>query len=375
MKYNTALPYFESEDIQYVIDEFRKILGGDGLLTMGKHVHAFKEEFAKYIGANHAVATSSCTGALETIMTAMDIGPGDEVVIPVQTFIATASSVAKIGAKPVFAEIDGNFLLDSDKLEQCLTAKTKAVIIVHFAGLIHSKIFEMREQLNSLGISLIEDAAHAHGASINGIKAGALGDAAAFSFYSTKNMTTGEGGMITTGNQDLADRCASIRARGLDIHAGYEIFTELGTNQRMTDVQALMGLVQLKRLDDFVKHRNSIAKTYSEVLEPAIEKRLIEVPAVPNHVCHAYWRFIVFLKNGQDREYTAQRMADYSVKIDWAYQPLVHLQPIMMKLYNNELGMLPFSEKLANTHICLPIHCGITNNDAMYIADRILTCL
>ena len=109
MKYNTALPYFESEDIQYVIDEFRKILGGEGLLTMGRHVHAFKEEFAKYIGAKHAVATSSCTGALETIMTAIDIGRGDEVVIPAQTFIATASSVAKIGAKPVFAEIKNIF--------------------------------------------------------------------------------------------------------------------------------------------------------------------------------------------------------------------------------------------------------------------------
>jgi perosamine synthetase len=308
-------------------------------------------------------------------MSAMDIRSGDEVILPTQTFIATASSVARLGAKPVFAEIDRDFLLDADKIEQYVTRKTKAVILVHFSGLLHNKIFEMREWLNSLGIPLIEDAAHSHGASIKGAKAGALGDVATFSFYSTKNMTTGEGGMITTDDQNLADSCASIRARGLDIHAGDEIFSKLGTNQRMTDVQALMGQVQIKRLDEFVKHRNGVAETYNRVLQPAIGNGLIEIPVVPNNVCHAYWRYVVFLKNDQDREIIAKRVADYSIKIDWVYQPLVHLQPIMMKLYNNEVGMLPFSEALAKTHICLPIHRGISNKDARFIANKLLECL
>ena len=375
MKYNTALPYFELDDIKYVINEFQKLLEGNGLLSMGKHVKTFENEFAKYIGVQNAIATSSCTAALETVMSAMDIRSGDEVILPTQTFIATASSVAKLGAKPVFAEIDKDFLLDADKIEQYVTGKTKAVILVHFSGLIHNKIFEIRERLNSLGIPLIEDAAHSPGASIKGVKAGALGDVATFSFYSTKNMTTGEGGMITTNNQNLADRCASIRARGLDIHASDEIFSELGTNQRMTEVQALMGQVQIKRLDDFVKHRNSIAETYNRVLQPAIGTGQVEVPVVPNNICHAYWRYVVFLKNDQDREIIAKRAADYSIKIDWVYQPLVHLQPIMMKLYNNEVGMLPFSEALAKTHICLPIHRGISNKDARFIANKLLECL
>lgn len=375
MKYNTALPFFEKDDIQYVLDEFRKLLEGNGLLSMGEHVRAFEKQFAQYIGARYAIATSSGTGALETVMRAMNIGAGDEVIVPVQTFIATASSVARVGATPVFAEIDDKFLLDIEKIEQFVTENTKAVIVVHFAGLIHEKIFEMREWLNSREIALIEDAAHAHGASINGVKAGALGDAATFSFYSSKNITTGEGGMITTDNRGLADRCASIRARGLDVHAGYDIFTELGTNQRMTEVQALMGLVQLNRLEEFVNYRNALANIYRKVLEPAITTGLIEIPIIPEHVRHAYWRFVVFLKKGQDRELIAKKMVEHSIKIDWPYQPLLHLQPIMVELYKNSEGLLPFTEKLAKTHICIPIHRGISINDSVYIADKLLESL
>jgi perosamine synthetase len=375
MKYNTALPYFHENDIDFILAEFGKILRGEGLLSMGHNVKEFEVEFAKYIGVAKAIATSSCTAALENILMAAGIKSGDEVIVPAQTFIATASSVIRAGAKPVFAEINSNFLLDYEDVIRRVNKKTKAVILVHFAGLIDTKVVELKDYLNSRSILLIEDAAHAHGASIHGRKAGSIGDAAAFSFFSTKIMTTGEGGMIATDNLELADRCASIRSRGLDLNANHEIFNSLGTNQRMTEVQALMGRTQLKRLDEFVDHRNHLAAVYRQNLRPAIEGGLIEIPDVPEFLRHSYWRYIVLLRNGQNRDEIAKNMAEQSVKIDWAYQPLVHLQPVIKKLFCIDENMLPFSEKLASTHICLPIHMGISKEDVVYISKMLLKCL
>ena len=290
MKYNTALPYFPEEDIEYILKEFKKLLSGVGLLSMGEFVQEFEKQFAEYIGVEYAIATTSCTSALETILAAFGVGGGDEVIVPSQTFIATASSVAQRGATPVFAEINQNFLLDFEDMKSCITTKTKAVIFVHFAGLIDEKLFEIKSWLNKKGILLLEDAAHAHGASLNNQMAGSIGDAAAFSFYSTKNMTTGEGGMITTNDPAIGEKCASIRARGLDTRAGYEIFNELGTNQRVTEVQALMGISQLKRLEVFIAHRNKVADIYTQCLRPLAEAgtiRLLEVNQ--NKVIHTYW--------------------------------------------------------------------------------------
>jgi len=376
MKYNTALPYFPKEDIEYILYEFGKLLAGEALLTMGKFVNIFEHQFAKYIGVEHAISTTSCTSALETVLVASGIEEGDEVIVPSQTFIATASAVAKSMAVPVFAEINQNYLLDFDDMKSRVTDKTKAVIIVHFAGLIDENLLEIRSWLNERGILLIEDAAHAHGASLDGQKAGSIGDAAAFSFYSTKNMTTGEGGMITTNDKVFAEKCASIRSRGLDIRAGYEIFNELGTNQRMTEVQALMGISQLKRLDEFVSHRNKVADTYTQCLRPLAEAgtiRLLEVNQ--NKVIHSYWRYIIFLANGQDREKIRKNMENHSIKIDWAYQPLVHLQPIIQKLFDTQKDDLPFSEQLSETHICLPIHLGISANNAQHIGKILIEYL
>ena len=376
MKYNTALPYFPEEDIEYIIKEFRKLLAGEGLLSMGKYVQEFEKNFANYIGVEYAIATTSCTSALETILAASGIGEGDEVIVPSQTFIATASAVIQKGAKPVFAEINNLFLLDFEDMKSKITEKTKAVIFVHFAGLIDENLFEIKSWLKERGILLIEDAAHAHGASLYDQKAGSLGDAAAFSFYSTKNMTTGEGGMITTNNKVIAEKCSSIRSRGLNILAEYEIFNELGTNLRITEVQALMGISQLKNLDEFVSHRNKVAATFTRFLRPLEEIQTIRLLGVSNSkIIHAFWRYIIFLTNGQDREEIRKNMENHSIKIDWAYQPLVHLQPIIQKLYNTKKGDLPFSEQLAETHICLPIHLGISINDAEKIGETLIEYL
>jgi len=157
MTYNIAFPYFPEEDVKEIVRQIEKLLYGEGLLTMGENVKSFEEEFATFMGAKYGIATNSCTSALEIVLKSLGIGEGDEVIVPCQTFVATGSAVAICGAKPVFAEVDNNFSLDIDDVKKKITRKTKAVIVVHFAGLIQENIFELKEFLDSKEIYLIED--------------------------------------------------------------------------------------------------------------------------------------------------------------------------------------------------------------------------
>ncbi|KJZ15965.1 hypothetical protein TW85_03535 [Marinomonas sp. S3726] len=372
MKYNTAFPFFYESDIQDILSKTEDFLRGNGMLSMGKYVHEFEQKFSQTIGAQHSIAVTSCTAALETVLTSMGIGVADEVIVPAQTFIATGSSVVRVGARPVFCEVNENFILDFSDLKQRITKNTKAVMLVHFAGIIHDDVFEIKKYLNERDIYLIEDAAHAHGASINGVYAGNLGDAACFSFFSTKNTTTGEGGMITTNNPELAKKCDSIRHRGKDMDADCELFNCIGTNLRLTEFQALLGLTQLNRLNEFISHRNAVAKIYNEKLSVLFSNNLAEGPEIADGIVHAYWRYWIRLGANIDRENIQLKMAENAIKTDWAYSPLVHLQPVFKEMYGNEQGMLPLSEAYAQTHICLPIHFSITLEDAEFIADEFI---
>jgi len=367
MKYRTASPFFEEEEINYILEETRKILSGDGLLSMGANVEEFEQQFSNYIGCEGSVATNSCTSALEIALMSIDISQGDEVIIPVQTFIATGSSVLRAGGKPVFCEINDNFLMDFEALKNKITSSTKAVILVHFSGLLHEDIEEIKSYLNQRNIYLIEDAAHAPGASLKNKKAGTFGDLSCFSFFSTKNITTGEGGMITSDNEGLLKKCSSIRNRGLDIENKSESFIRLGGNFRMTEFQALLGKVQLRRLDAINSKRNMIADIYKKNLDLCFERELLKFPVVHPELNHSYWRFWVRLKKGIDRKKVKDLLAEQSISSDWAYDPLLHLQPLFRNMFKEPLSF-PESEKLASRHICLPIHSLINEVDAEFIS-------
>lgn len=372
MKYDTAFPYFPEGDRREILDRFDEILSGNGFLTMGKYVKNFEKDFSHYIGVKHAIATNSCTSALEVVLKTIDAGEGDEVIIPAQTFIATGSSVCMNGAKIVFCETDGNFLLDFEDLKKKITSRTKAVMIVHFAGLIHPEIFEIKDYLQGKNIYLIEDAAHAPGSRIGEIYAGSIGDFGCFSFYSTKIMTTGEGGMITTNNEKFYERCSSLRDRGINVNSDTEIFINLGSNRRMTEFQGLLGIYQLKRLEEFVEHRNKIADVYRKTLRPLEKQGLIGFQRYPSNVRHAYWRFLVFLKNSSmSRELLKRDMEKFDIGIDWPYDPLLHLQPIFKKIYGINEGFLRKTEKLSKKHFCLPIHVKINENIAEFIGNKV----
>ena len=373
MKYNMAFPYFPEEDIKEIIEETKAILSGQAFLTMGEKVATFEKKFAQYVGTQYAIATNSCTSALEISLRVIGLQPGDEVIVPAQTFIATGSSVVINGGKVVFADVDENFLLDFNDVKARITQKTKAVIMVHFAGLIHPQILAIKEYLKKKGIYLIEDAAHAHGAKINNTFAGNLGDLGCFSFYSTKIMTTGEGGMITVNDPSLAKLCNSTRNRGLDVEANSEIFTQLGSNRRFTEFQALLGLAQLKRLEDFVAHRNKIANIYKRVLSPLRNKGLIRFQDYAENVRHAYWRFVIWLSaDCISREQLKEQAQAHGIKIDWPYSPLLHLQPVFQKLYGTDKNSLSKAEARAKNHFCLPMHYQIKAADAEFIANKIL---
>lgn len=376
MKYKSAYPFFPEEDIEEILKKTRSILEGDGLLSMGNYVSEFESSFASYIGVKSSVATNSCSSALEISLNSIEINPGDEVIIPAQTFIATGSSVVKAGGIPIFCEIDQNFLIDIKDLKNKITSKTKAVIIVHFAGLIHEDIEELKIFLNKKNIFLIEDAAHAAGSLLNGKKAGSFGNVACFSFFSTKNMTTGEGGIIVSNEDKILKNASSIRNRGQDPESDNEQFSKIGSNYRMTEFQALLGIYQLKRLDDFNRHRNKIASIYDKNFNSLFNSKVLSKQTKKEGNFSSFWKYWIILEdesfNPDDRSTLKEMMAEDSISVDWAYSPLVHLQPVFRSMYNISEGHLPASERIASRHLCLPIHSLISEEDADFISKTLL---
>jgi len=373
MSYNTALPFFSKKDIEKIISQLEIILNGNGFLSKGPKVKEFEKLFAEYIGSNYGVAVNSGTSALELVLKTIGISDGDEVIVPTQTFVSTASCVVNNGGIPIFCEINQNHLIDFNDLTAKITDNTKAVIIVHFGGLIHPDIWEIKKYLKERNIYLIEDAAHAHGAQIDNVFAGNIGDFGCFSFYSTKIMTTGgEGGFITTNNEKLFDLCSSLGAIGIDKKSKNEIYINSGSNNRLTEFQAIVGISQLNKLESFVKHRNKIAGIYKDKLSRLVEDGIIKFQEYPKNIRHPYWMFMVLIEN---KDYKRIDIKDMLIKddinINWPYQPLLHQQPSFIQL--NQLN-LKKSEEYVNNHLCLPIHLGISAKDAEYISTKFIKC-
>ena len=228
-------------------------------------------------------------------------------------------------------------------------------------------IIKIRDYLKEKNIILIEDDAHAHGATFGDLKAGNIGDIGCFSFYSTKIMTTGEGGMITTNNQEIYEKCASLRNRGMDINYKGELFINLGSNHRVTEFQALLGVYQLKRLDEFLEHRNKIAKIYKDELSDLIDKGIVRLQVPAQNSRHSYWRFIVFLNN-HDRDEIIKKLNALNIKADAPYFPLLHNQPLFKDIKKEKMIN---AERLSKTHISLPIHMLISEEDSIIIAKKL----
>ena len=275
-----------------------------GWLTQGPKVAAFEKTFAARHQCGHALATTSCTTALHLILVAMDIGPGDEVIVPAFTWVATANVVLYCGATPVLCDVEtASFNLDPAKLAAKVTSRTRAIIAVHLFGLC-ADIAAIEKA--APGIPIIEDAACAAGSTYQGRPAGTLGLAGAFSFHPRKSVTTGEGGMVTTNNAALAERCNILRNHGASVseevrHAGPKSyllpdFNLLGFNYRMTDLQGAVGIVQLAKLDRYIDERAQWAAYYSEQLR---DVHWLHTPQVPAGSRHGWQSYVCFIDEGK----------------------------------------------------------------------------
>jgi len=365
MKVPATKPYFSEDDIAYITERFTGILRGESFLTMHKYGAEFEKGFAEYIGTKHAVACNSGTSALELICRALNVS-GKEVILPSNTFVASANAILNAGGIPVFADCGADMCLDADDAIKRITPNTAAIMQVHIGGVVSRSVLTLQRVCKEWGLHLIEDAAQAHGSELNGIKAGAFGVAAGFSFFSTKVMTTGEGGMVTTNDAAMAAKMRSLREFGKekqDIYINY--YTAMGYNWRLTEVASLMGVRQLARLNDFVARRQQLGGIYDAALSGRADIEIVD-PVEKSH--HNYFKYIVVLKK-HDRVAVHKALEANDIQPSgYVYELPLHKQPVFPKA--NGLS-LPRTEYYCAQHLCLPIYYGMTDEQAHYVASTV----
>lgn len=363
MKITNAKPFFHESDIEKILSDIKTSLES-GSLTFGPNISKLEENFAEYCNVKYAIAVNSGTSALEIALRFYEL-QGGEVIVPTNSFVASSNAVIFAGGKPVFVDIKKETLcLDPDDLKKKINPKTRGVIVVHLAGLIPPEILEIKKICKDNNLFLIEDAAHAHGAQFNDIKAGNLSDVGCFSFFPTKPMTTGEGGIITTNNKDISDFAKILR------HHGKEglLHTKLGYNWRMSEINAIIGIYQLKRLDEFISKRNQIAKKYVEGLKNLEKISLIDVP---ENIRHSFWKYPIILNSTKAPELEKIFMEKYEIALGTIYYPPIHLQPFYKQKYGYSDGMLPVSEEILLKETCLPMHVDLTDE----MIDYVIKCI
>ncbi len=350
-------PFITDEDVNAVAESVR-----EKRLSQGKYVERFEKEFSKYIGVKYAVAICNGTAALHTALNAIDVGCDDEVIVPSFSFVATANCVLYQGAKPVFADIDPlTYNVSPKEIERKITRKTKAIMPVHYAGQ-PADMASIRDIAGKQGIYVVEDAAEAHGALCNGGKAGSLGNLACFSFYPNKNMTTGEGGIITTNDDELAEKIRMIRSHGQNERYHHVI---LGYNYRMSDIHAALGIVQLKRLDWVINKKVEKARYYDRRIQEIFGDD-VKIPHVASYASHVYMFYTVRFSSKKVRDEAMTELEKTGVETRVAFPP-IHLQPLYQDLFGYKRGYLPVTEDVSDTILCFPIYPHMNRQEQEYV--------
>jgi perosamine synthetase len=341
-----------------------------GILTeksgMGPRVLDFEKEFARYVGAKHAVALTSGTAALHAALLVAGVKQGDEVVVPSFTFHATAEVVLLCGAQPVFADIDPEtYTVTTDTVESALTRSTKVIIPVHLYGL-PADLDPLRKLARDRAVTLIEDAAQAHGAEYKGSKIGSIGDMTCFSFYAGKNMTTGEGGMVTTNDDDYSDKLRMIRTHG-EQRPYWP--TSMGHNYRMNELLAAIGLAQLRKLPTFLERRRKNAQFLTEKL--GVLGKVI-APKEPEGRKHAWYVYTLRLRgaNAGKRNKVIEKLRTKNIEATVYYESPLHMLPLYRE-FSTIRRPLPETEKACRQVFSLPVHPRLDEPELGYIFDTL----
>jgi perosamine synthetase len=364
-----AKPYLTEEDAQAAYDTIMT-----GWITQGPKVQEFEDKFAAYTGAKYAVAVSNCTTALHLSMIVAGIGPGDEVICPSMSYIATANSIMYVGAIPVFAEVDPiDYNLDIRDVEKKITKKTKAILLVHQIGM-PADIDAFEELCDKYNLKLIEDAACAAGSVYKGKKIGSHSELVCFSFHPRKVISTGDGGMITSNREDYYIRLKLLRQHGMSINDRvrhnsnkviFEDHVEVGYNYRLTDIQASVGIKQLEKLDWIVKERRKIATQYNEAFKNI---EYIRLPIEKEGYLSNYQSYSIYLKESCpiDRNILMQNLLDAGVASKRGIMT-THRETAYRELQKD--NCLPVSEDLHDRSIILPLYVPMSKAEVQYIID------
>jgi perosamine synthetase len=354
-------PVFAGNEKKYV----NECLDDVWISSAGRFIGEFERGFARFCGVAEAISCNSGTSALHLALQALGVGPGDEVIVPTLTYIATVNAVRYCGATPVLVDSEPRTMnIDPALIEARITPRTRGILPVHLYG--HPVDMDpVLDLARHRGLFVLEDAAESHGALYRGTKTGALGTAATFSFFGNKIITTGEGGMITTSDSELANKMRLLRGQGMDPQRRYW-FTIVGNNFRMTNIEAALGLAQLENIEYHLETRRKVASWYDRHLAALQDQ--FELPAEEPWARHSYWIYTILLKNGgqPERDELMRELAAANIETRPVFYPM-HVMPP----YLEAAGRYPVAESCARRGIHLPTHGLLTEDDVVYIADTL----
>tara|TARA_B100000287_G_C20633020_1_gene780586 strand:+ start:687 stop:1841 length:1155 start_codon:yes stop_codon:yes gene_type:complete len=381
IKYFRAKPYIQDSDKEWILEKYREILDTRGLIQ-GKYVSQFEEEVRKYVGTKHAIAVSSCGVGLEITLRATGI-TGRKFIVPTQTYPASVSCIIRSGNIPIVADVDERTqCLSLDIIKQNMSDDVCGVVHVHMAGLITPEMSDIKEYCEDNGLFLLTDDAHSFGSQLYDINkdhkmsAGNIGNVGVFSFYPSKIITTAEGGMITTNDDELADKLRILRSHGVvgnDVEVDgldYGVRCEIpSSNYRMTEFNAVLGLSQIKHIDEWINRRNEISELYRKNLE---DVEWLELPLYDELIRQTWWQYIVKLNGEIDRTEFLKKLLDRGVQTGNAYWPACNQQEVF-KPYVSEYGC-PIADEFLERHFSLPMYIELSDDDIVEICNIVKSC-
>lgn len=354
-----SMPHLVSKEVEYVTDAVKS----GWISSLGEYVTRFEEDFAKFCGTRDAICVSNGTAALHLALAACGVGAGDEVIMPDLSFIATANATLLAGARPVFCDVDQDSLcIDPSKIEALITPKTKAILPVHLYG--HpADMHAIKAVADRHGLIVIEDAAEAHGSAIGGQLVGSFGECGTFSFYANKNLTTGEGGMVTTNDEELAEKLRYLRDHAMSPSRRYW-HDQMGFNYRMTNLQAALGCAQLEQIDQFIARRRQLFDAYQERL---VNVRGLRLNREANGTTNSYWMICVEIEHfdASTRDQFCAALKAHGVDTRPYFYPMSQMP------YIDEPANTPVAHRVSEKGLNLPTYLGLTEEDIDQVCSAV----